>query len=100
MYPALIFYEYIITFGQEVELFWRGKLTGAQEVELFWRGKLTGAVILFMANRYFSLGYWVYVTAVQFLPSENYSPSVRVPSEAIQHSTGRLLTENPQTCVH
>ena len=86
MYPALIFYEYIITFGQEVEL--------------FWRGKLTGAVILFMANRYFSLGYWVYVTAVQFLPSENYSPSVRVPSEAIQHSTGRLLTENPQTCVH
>ncbi len=34
-------YDYIITFGQEVEL--------------FWTNRLTGATVLFFANRYISL---------------------------------------------
>ena len=43
---ALIFFEYLLTFDQEVRLFW-GK-------------KLTGAVALFFVNRYTTIIYTIY----------------------------------------
>ena len=46
--PVVVLYEYIITVGAEVEL--------------FWRKKMTGAVALFLVNRYLTLGYFIYAT--------------------------------------
>ncbi|TBU28244.1 hypothetical protein BD309DRAFT_875422 [Dichomitus squalens] len=40
--PALLFYDYILTFNSEVTLFWMG-------------GRLSGATILFLLNRYITL---------------------------------------------
>ena len=59
---VIVFFDYVITFGQEVDL--------------FWRGKLTGATALFLANRYLSLGFYVYVAVLDILPSERYSSQV------------------------
>ncbi len=46
LHEGLVVYEYMITFGREVEL--------------FWTGRLTGAAILFFFNRYLSLVVDVY----------------------------------------
>ena len=35
-------------------------ITGYEEVEFFWKARWTGATALFMANRYFSLGWYIY----------------------------------------
>ena len=42
---ALLVYEFLITFGQEVQLFWKGK----------W----SGATILFFLNRYITLSTFI-----------------------------------------
>ena len=52
---ALIFFEYTLTFDQEVRLFW-GK-------------KLTGAVSLFFANRYATVIYTIYYTLIMVVPA-------------------------------
>ncbi len=35
-------------------------ITGYEEVEFFWKARWTGATALFVANRYFSLGWYIY----------------------------------------
>ncbi|TFK86455.1 hypothetical protein K466DRAFT_587195 [Polyporus arcularius HHB13444] len=35
-------------------------ITGYEEVEFFWKARWTGATALFIANRYFSLGWYIY----------------------------------------
>ena len=35
-------------------------ITGYEEVEFFWKARWTGATALFLANRYFSLGWYIY----------------------------------------
>ena len=52
---ALIFLEYLLTFDQEVRLFW-GK-------------KLTGAVALFFANRYTTIIYTIYYMLFSLVPA-------------------------------
>ena len=52
---ALIFFEYLLTFDQEVRLFW-GK-------------KLTGAVVLFVINRYTTLIYTIYSMLMALVPA-------------------------------
>ena len=52
---ALIFSEYLLTFDQEVRLFW-GK-------------KLTGAVALFFVNRYTTIIYTIYDILTQPVPA-------------------------------
>ena len=52
---ALIFFEYIITFDQEVKLFW-GK-------------KSTSAMILFLANRYTTIAYTIYYILISLVPA-------------------------------
>ena len=64
----MVFFDYFITFDQEVEL--------------FWHGKMTGATVLFLANRYLTLAYFVYSMLVEFaiqtLPSAKVSKSLAV----------------------
>ena len=52
---ALIFFEYLLTFDQEVRLFW-GK-------------KLTGAVALFFVNRYTTIIYIIYNMLCNLVPA-------------------------------
>ena len=52
---ALVFFEYLLTFDQEVRLFW-GK-------------KLTGAVVLFVINRYTTLIYTIYSMLMALVPA-------------------------------
>ncbi|KAH9855448.1 hypothetical protein C2E23DRAFT_708832, partial [Lenzites betulinus] len=60
---ALLVYEYVITFGLEVGL--------------FWRRKITGATILFLAIRYVALLNYGFLGALTFAPiSEQYSVSL------------------------
>lgn len=58
-----VLYDYILTFGDEVELFW-GK-------------RLTGSTVLFMANRYLGLCLWLYVTIFAIIPPSEPSSKVR-----------------------
>ena len=51
----MLFFEYILTFDQEVRLFW-GK-------------KLTGAVALFFANRYTTIIYTIYLMLIYLVPA-------------------------------
>ncbi|TFK81238.1 hypothetical protein K466DRAFT_604664 [Polyporus arcularius HHB13444] len=60
---GLVVYEYMMTFGREVEL--------------FWTGRLTGAAILFFFNRYLSLVVDVYGLL------ENICPDVARSSKAL-----------------
>ena len=62
---ALIFFEYIITFDQEVKLFW-GK-------------KLTGAIGLFFANRYTTVVYTIYFMLTKLVPSTSATAHVGLP---------------------
>ena len=52
---ALIFFEYLLTFDQELRLFW-GK-------------KLTGAVALFFINRYTTIIYTIYLMLIYLVPA-------------------------------
>ena len=60
MYTVLIFYEFLITFGAEVDLFWRKEVTGAS--------------ILFLLNRYLVLSYNL-VQLPSWWTSNSVSPS-------------------------
>ena len=62
MTPALIFFEYFLTIGQEVTLFW-GK-------------KLTGAVALFFANRYTTILYTLFLIISSLVPAIAQAPQV------------------------
>ena len=55
MRSALIFFEYLLTFDQEVRLFW-GK-------------KLTSAAALFFVNRYTTIIYTIYLMLVGLVPA-------------------------------
>ena len=59
---ALIFFEYLLTFDQEVRLFW-GK-------------KLTGAVALFFVNRYTTIIYTIYYMLVDLVPATSATAQV------------------------
>ncbi|TFK85359.1 hypothetical protein K466DRAFT_622302, partial [Polyporus arcularius HHB13444] len=63
---AFLVYEYIITFGQEVNLFWRGKWTGASA--------------LFFLNRYLALISYILIMC-EFVPMP-FSCSLLVKGEA------------------
>ena len=60
----MIFFEYLLTFDQEVRLFW-GK-------------KPTGAVALFFANRYATIIYTIYYMLVNVVPSTTATAKVSV----------------------
>ena len=55
-------YEYIITFREEVEL--------------FWTKEKTGATALFLANRYLTLACYIYPLVVELLPQTDYNSKV------------------------
>ena len=66
---AWIVFEYILTF--------------TDEVQLFWRRKLTGATALFLVNRYTLLLYFlifVYVAGIPALNTVSPPPSMPFPS--------------------
>ena len=58
---VVVMYEYLITLGQELNLFWRGKITGAQ--------------VLFVINRYLNIAVVMWQFASTFV---TYSDEVRV----------------------
>ena len=62
---ALMFFEYFLTFDQEVRLFW-GK-------------KLTGAVALFFVNRYTTIIYIIYVMLISLVPAMWATAQVGLP---------------------
>ena len=66
-FPALVIYEYFITFGDEVKLFWA-------------QPKITGAAALFFANRYATLSGVVYLFAIWFMPSDASDGKVGIQS--------------------
>lgn len=43
--------------------------TLSDEIRFFWGGRLTGAVALFLANRYLTLGYFLYTLGASINPS-------------------------------
>ena len=51
-------------------------ITFSQELELFWNGKITGATFLFLANRYLTVVVQVCSLATSFLPSSAFSAKV------------------------
>ena len=53
---ALVIYEYLVTFGTEVQLFWAGEVTGAS--------------VLFFVNRYIQLVYSLFAL-FELLPNVN-----------------------------
>ena len=61
--PVLFFYECVITFTDEVNLFWSQKLTGASA--------------LFFANRWAIIVYGAYTLITGFM-STSISPEVRL----------------------
>ena len=67
---AWIAYEYVLTF--------------TQEVELFWRRKFTGATLLFLLNRYFLLAYYGqhFIDQIPALQTASALPSSAVVSSA------------------
>ncbi|RDX42916.1 hypothetical protein OH76DRAFT_1422252 [Lentinus brumalis] len=66
---GLVVYEYMITFGREVEL--------------FWTGRLTGAAILFFFNRYLSLVVDVYGLLENMYVPDKICPDVARSSKAL-----------------
>ncbi|RPD60336.1 hypothetical protein L226DRAFT_525611 [Lentinus tigrinus ALCF2SS1-7] len=66
---SLVVYEYMITLGREVEL--------------FWRGRLTGAAILFFFNRYLSLVVDVYGLLENMHVPDKICPNVARSSKAL-----------------
>ena len=62
----MIFFEYLLTFDQEVRLFW-GK-------------KFTGAVALFFSNRYTTIVYTIYATVVDLVPAPTATAQVGISS--------------------
>ena len=60
---VLVLYEFFITF--------------TEEVELFWNGKITGATVLFLANRYLTIAAQVYNLFASFLPLSMAPSKVR-----------------------
>ncbi|KAI0685066.1 hypothetical protein C8T65DRAFT_748277 [Cerioporus squamosus] len=71
---GLVVYEYMITFGREVEL--------------FWKGRLTGAAILFFFNRYLSL----LVNVYGLLENMHVSDKMCVRSARLHYRwSGRLI---------
>ena len=60
---ALIFFEYLLTFDQEVKLFWRKRLTGAG--------------VLFLANRYTTIIYTSYLMLMNLVPEAYKTSQVR-----------------------
>lgn len=73
---ALLAYEYIITFDQEVDL--------------FWRRKKTGATVLFVATRYMALCSYGFLGAATFA---HMSDQVRT-SDCLDLELTQLLTES------
>ena len=63
-HEAVLFYEYAITLGREIQLFWRSPFTGA-----------TG---LFFGNRYLTLSYNVYNVVADHVTSFGDDSSVAV----------------------
>ena len=61
---ALLAFEYLITFGQEVELLWKRKLTGAS--------------VLFFFNRYLILLSWFF-NGFSIIDSDDVGPSNSLP---------------------
>ncbi|KAH9934472.1 uncharacterized protein BXZ73DRAFT_100664 [Epithele typhae] len=58
---VLILYEHFVTLGDEVQL--------------FWSHNSASAVVLFLANRYFALGYYTYLLVLEFCPLSIYNGS-------------------------
>ncbi|KAI0681954.1 hypothetical protein C8T65DRAFT_690176 [Cerioporus squamosus] len=58
-YSANIIYGYCQV-AAGVMFIYECLLTGYEEVEFFWKARWTGATALFLANRYFSLGWYIY----------------------------------------
>ena len=71
----VVFFEYFITFGQEVDL--------------FWRGKITGATVLFLANRYLSMILFGYMVVINSFPLFAYNAQVSGNMTRIEASTHR-----------
>lgn len=70
--PAILFYDYIVTFTSEVQLFWRP------------RNKITLPSILFFLTRYLTLfGHILLATEVFMFPVND---SVSVPPSDHRHS--------------
>lgn len=65
---VIILYEYIITIGKEVQLFWNRKVTGAS--------------VLFFLNRYIVLGLNLYALPVTSIPV----------SDGVRQTTSVLFT--------
>ncbi|EIW59955.1 uncharacterized protein TRAVEDRAFT_47251 [Trametes versicolor FP-101664 SS1] len=68
---ALVLYEYIITFGDEVNLFWMRKKTGAS-----W---------LFFIVRYLAMLFYVFLTAVAYAPICDLFQKVNLTLDVVQY---------------
>ena len=71
--PALILYEYLVTFSDEVKL--------------FWLERKTSAAFLFLANRYLTVLNYGFTLFAEFPPSQSllaYTVSQPFPSNATQ----------------
>ena len=60
MHTVLVIYEYLVTLSDEVSLFWSNQ-------------KVTRAAVLFFANRYLTLGYFVFNVFYSFYGFPNLS---------------------------
>ena len=72
-------YEYAITFPYELQLFW-GR-------------KVTGAMLLFFANRYLALFFWIFDSSVVGPVSSSVSPCT------LSNYADDTDTMHPKTCV-
>ena len=59
-----------------------------------WRGERSNAVILFLANRYLTLAYYVYLIVDEFLPLE--VPTSQVRSELFLPRPVRIANQTPR----
>ena len=78
MTSGLIFFEYLLTFDQEVRL--------------FWRKKFTGAVALFFANRYTTLTYTMYFMLINAVPAPWVTAQVSLPPVSLWERLKRVLS--------
>ena len=53
---ALMIYDHLLTFGDEVRI--------------IWKNRFTGVTVIFLVNRYFSLGAYLAVMYTKFAPSD------------------------------
>ena len=58
----LVLYDYWLTFGAEVDL--------------FWNGGCSSAAVLFIANRYLTVVYYLYLIIYEFVPLSAAIPKV------------------------